>query len=94
MELHVLYDKSGTILAGAPSDAGTTRSGGDRTPGPRPVAGRGQLTATVQVPEEFRSQNLVDICAQLVVDTRARQAVLKPRPKGGTRSSAKRARGK
>jgi hypothetical protein len=90
MELHVVYDKSGTILAASRTDAGSVRPNGERVPAPRPVPRRGQLAATVRVPEEFAAGDLVQICTQLVVDVRARQKVLTPRQSGTRGSPAKR----
>jgi hypothetical protein len=90
MELHVVYDKSGTILAASRTDAGSLRPNGDRVPAPRPVPRRGQFAATVPVPEGFAARDLVDICTQLVVDVRAREKVLTPRQSGTRRSPAKR----
>jgi hypothetical protein len=83
MELHVLCDEFGTILAAvqlprALSYPATTT--GDMTaPTPRPVPQPGQYTADVTVPDDFAHLTLMEVCDRLVVEGRGAQAVLKPR---------------
>jgi hypothetical protein len=90
--LHVLYDRSGRILAAVQLD---DRSG-SRAPLPRPAAQRGQLTADLRVPAEARQKDLVAVCAEYIVRGKGERATLvarkgKPRERSTT-ASRKRAR--
>ena len=73
MDLHVLYDRSGKILAavelkGNAADAYL----------PRPVAQRGQRTADVSVPGEFRHLSFLEACTQLAIRTKGNTVTLVP----------------
>ena len=70
--LHVLYDRSGRIVAAVQIDD-WSREG---VPLPRPVAQRGQFTADVQIPSEATSQDLVSICDKYFVKGRGERASL------------------
>jgi hypothetical protein len=70
--LHVLYDRSGRILAAVQIDD-RSREG---VPLPRPVAQRGQFTADVQIPSEAAQQDLVSICDKYFVRGRGERASL------------------
>jgi hypothetical protein len=82
MELHVLYDDLGNILASVRLDDESSPNAtlGDRPiPGPRPVPEPGQYTADVKVPDDFAHLSFLEVCNQLVVEGRGAQAVLKSR---------------
>jgi hypothetical protein len=72
MHLHVLYDRSGRILAAVQIDD-RSREG---VPLPRPVAQRGQFTAEVQIPSEAAQQDLVAICDKYLVKGRGERVSL------------------
>jgi hypothetical protein len=79
MDMHVLYDRSGKILAAVEIKNGA--DGEDSVPPPRPVAQRGQRTADVTVPGEFHQLSFFEACTQLVVTIKAERATLIPRKK-------------
>jgi hypothetical protein len=86
MDLHVLFDRSGKILA-----AVDLRRETDAVPLPRPVAQRAQRTADVVVPEEFRGLDFLEICTSLIVQAKGDRVTLvarkePARPRTGTRS--------
>jgi hypothetical protein len=87
MELHVLYDDSGIILAAVRLDDGSLRGGtvGDKPiPAPRPVPEPGQYTADVKVPDEFTHLSFIEVCNQLVVQGLGKSARLEQRKSGQT----------
>ena len=91
MELHVLYDDSGNILAAVRLDSESLQGatiGDKRIPAPRPVPEPGQYTADVKVPDDLAHLSLFEVCDQLVVEGRGAQAVLKPRESGSFSSPA------
>jgi hypothetical protein len=74
MKLHVLYDRSGKILAAVRLD--------DQPLGivtPRPVCRPGQFTADVTVPDNFRHLSFFEVCTRLVVEGLGERATLKSR---------------
>jgi hypothetical protein len=69
MDLCVLFDRSGKILAAVDL---RREQASDAVPLPRPMAQRGQRTADVAVPEEFRGLDFLEICTRLVVQVKGR----------------------
>jgi hypothetical protein len=89
MYLHVLYDRSGKVLAAVNLDREKDAPG---VPLPRPVAQRGQQTAEVSVPDEFRHLSFLEACTQLVVQAKGDSAMLvsrKPKPRATSRARPK-----
>jgi len=66
ISLHVVYDRSGNILAVAIDD----RSLSDHIPLPRPVPQRGQFAATLAVPPEAGGKDIRVIAETYVVKGR------------------------
>lgn len=82
MELHVLYDDSGNILAAVRLDDESSHHAtiGDKLiPAPRPVPEPGQYTADVKVPDEFAHLCFIEVCNQLVVQGLGTSARLEQR---------------
>jgi hypothetical protein len=82
MELHVLYDASGNILAAVRLDDEVSHGatvGDEPIPGPRPVPEPGQYVADVKVPDELAHLSFFEVCNQSVVEGRGAQAALKSR---------------
>jgi hypothetical protein len=73
MNLHALYDRSGKILA-----AVELKSNAADAYLPRPVAQRGQRTADVSVPDEFRHLSFLEVCTQLAIRTKGNIVTLVP----------------
>jgi hypothetical protein len=91
MELHVLYNRSGKILAAVPLEEDSsdrTRNGNRRLPALRPEPGPGQYTANVKVPHDCAHLSFFEVCTQLVVEGRGERATLGPR-KASQRPAAK-----
>ena len=65
MKLHVLFDRSGTILAAVPLD-----DEDPRVPKPRPVPQRGQFTADITVPAQYGDMSFFDVCTRMKVKRR------------------------
>jgi hypothetical protein len=88
MDLHVLYDRSGKILAAVrlDSEPGTVS--------PRPVARAGQSTADLKLPASFSHLNFLQVCTQLVVEGRGDRTTLAMRSAGKQRPRADRKRPK
>ena len=81
MKLHVLFDRSGTILAAVlldDEDARVTK--------PRPVPQRGQFIADVTVPAQYGEMSLFGVCTRMKVRGRGKRAelVAAPAAKGAT----------
>jgi hypothetical protein len=85
MNLHVLYDRSGKILA-----AVELRSNAEDAYLPRPVAQRGQRTADVAVPDEFRHLSFLEVCTRLAVRTKGNTATLVPQERARRVTSSSR----
>ena len=86
MYLHLLYDRSGKVLAAVDLDREKDAPGVSL---PRPVAQRGQRTAEVAVPEEFRHLSFLEACTQLVVQAKRDGAMLvsrKSKPRATSRA--------
>lgn len=76
MKLCVLFDARGKIIAASRLDVQT------KVPLPRPVATKKLRTLEVDVPVEYRSQELGAICQCLRVDAKRKKLVsAKPSPK-------------
>jgi hypothetical protein len=88
MKLHVLFDRSGTILAAVPLDDEDARA-----PKPRPVPQRGQFTADVTVPARYGDMSFFDVCTRMKVRGRDKGAELIAAPAAtgatGTRGQRK-----
>jgi hypothetical protein len=81
MELHVLYDDLGNILASVRLDDESSPNatlGGRPIPGPRPVPEPGQYTADVKVPDDFAHLSFLEVCNQLVVEGGVEVAGIRP----------------
>ena len=81
MKLHVLFDRSGTILAAVQLD-----DEDPRVPKPRPVPQRGQFTADISVPAEYGEMSFFDVCTRMKVRRREKgvELVAAPAAKGAT----------
>lgn len=82
MELHVLHDELGNILAAVRIDrepAPHAAIGGEVLPSPRPMPGPGQYTADVKVPDEFANLSFFEVCDQCVLEAHGSGATLKRR---------------
>ena len=89
MDLHVLFDRSGKILAAVDL---RREQASDAAPLPRPMAQRGQRTADVAVPEEFRGLEFLEICTKLVVQVKGDRVTLVSRKKPARTTTAVRSR--
>jgi hypothetical protein len=78
MRLHVLYDRSGTILAAVQLD--DEKGGEQQVPPLRPLAQRGQFTADFVLPSDFRHLSFFEVCTQLKVAGRGERATLIAKP--------------
>jgi hypothetical protein len=88
MDIHVLYDRSGKILAAVELREEAEKGGG--VPLPRPEPQRGQRTADVRVPEEFRDLSFLEACTQLVVaQARGERAMLVRKKRQARQASRK-----
>jgi hypothetical protein len=74
ISLHVVYDRSGTIIALAPVGERSVSSSG--VPLPRPIAERGQFAATVPLPEDAREKDATAISTAYIVKGRGESARL------------------
>ena len=74
ISLHVLYDRSGMIIALAPIGEPSVSSSG--VPLPRPIAERGQFAATVPLPEDAREKDATAIGTAYTVKGRGENARL------------------
>src|SRR5262245_7194351 len=89
MDLHVLFDRSGKILAAVDL---RREQASDAVPLPRPVAQRGQRTADVAVPDEFRGLDFLEICTRLAVQVKGDRATLVARKKPARKATVVRSR--
>lgn len=71
MKLHVLYDRTGRILAAVHLDPPDGEGVGELRPVPR----KGQMSADFEVPSECADLNFVAACRALRVDTKNRKLV-------------------
>jgi hypothetical protein len=77
MNLHVVYDATGRIIAAVRLPDGQTKTD---QPGPRPVVKPGNRSADLEVPPEFAHLSFGEACRSLVVDESDAQPRLKARP--------------
>jgi hypothetical protein len=77
MDLHVLFDRSGKILAAVELKSGSDSEGS--APSPRPEARRGQRTADVTVPDELSHLSFFEACTQLIVQVKGGRTTLIPK---------------
>ncbi len=84
MRIRALYDRRGRILAAVQMQALDPSSKG--TPAPQPQPQRGQRIGMFAVPRECADLTFAQVCVEMKVVTRARQASLAP---GALRSRRK-----
>jgi len=82
MQVHALYDRKGRILAAVQVD--TTKAA--PSPAPRPKPKRGQSVGVFTVPAEHAHLSFAEACAQLMVKTEGKAAVLAAKPAKRRRS--------
>ena len=87
MKLHVLYDRTGRILAAVHLDPASDAKGGGVL---RPVPHKGQMSADFEVPDEHAHLDFAEACRALRVDTKNRELVaIKDRGKLSPRRTKK-----
>ncbi len=87
MKLHVLYDRTGRILAAVHLDPAPDGEGVGEL---RPIPRKGQMSADFEVPGECADLNFVEACRALRVDTKNRKLVaIKDRGKLSARRTKK-----
>jgi hypothetical protein len=72
MRLHVVYDRSGSIVAAVRLDSATSNH-------PRPVVKEGHAAAEMEVPHEHAHLSFADVCHRLKVDTSGTKPILRPK---------------
>jgi hypothetical protein len=86
MKLHVLYDRSGRILAAVHLDPPDGEGVGEL----RPVPQKGQMSGDFEVPAEYAHLDFVEACRALRVDTKKRRLInIKHREKSSVRRAKK-----
>ena len=92
MKLHILYDRTGRILAAVQLPA--ERPHGEEVGELRPVPRKGQMSGDFEVPREYAERGFVEACRALCIDPKARKLIpIKDRSKAsakGARRSPKR----
>jgi hypothetical protein len=93
MKLHILYDRTGRILAAVHLDP-AERPYGEAVGELRPVPRKGQMAGDFEVPSEYAERGFVEACGALCIDPKARKLIpIKDRSKAsakGARRSPKR----
>jgi hypothetical protein len=72
MRLHILYDRTGRILAAVHLDPASDVEGVGEL---RPVPRKGQMSADFEVPAEHAHLDFVEACRALRVDTKNRKLI-------------------
>jgi len=93
MKLHILYDRTGRILAAVHLDP-TERPYREEVGELRSVPRKGQMSGDFEVPSEYAERGFVEACGALCIDPKARKLIpIKDRSKAsakGARRSPKR----
>src|SRR5439155_4231988 len=75
MKLHILYDRTGRILAAVHLDP-AERPYGEAVGELRPVPRKGQMSGDFEVPSEYAERGFVEACGALCIDPKARKLIL------------------